>query len=99
MVWRFFASGVDDNRKIFYRNFFQQPIWAHFWTVTWVRPWKGRFSAVNNTTGAPFDTDFTLTVNFSATTIYALIPTGVRDFFYEIDGGFALDTGLLSGFD
>ncbi len=62
-----------------------------------MRSWKGRISAANNTSNVFFDTDFTLTVNFSATTIYALIPTGVRDFFYEIDGGFALDTGLLSG--
>ncbi len=92
----FFASGVDDNRKYFTGIFSTTNLGALL-TSDLGASWKGRFSAVNNTTGAPFDTDFTLTVNFSATTIYALIPTGVRDFFYEIDGGFALDTGLLSG--
>ena len=92
----FFASGVDDNRKYF-TGIFPTTNLGALLDSDLGASWKGRFSAVNNTTGAPFDTDFTLTVNFSATTIYALIPTGVRDFFYEIDGGFALDTGLLSG--
>ena len=92
----FFASGVDDNRKYFTGIFPTTDLGALL-TSDLGAEWKGRFSAVNNTTGAPFDTDFILMVDFSATTIYALIPTGVRDFFYEIDGSFALDTGLLSG--